>query len=299
MKKVLFTTAAAMLALAVFAQQIPNAGFENWNTTAGYNNPDDWDNTNSIMGSMGAYTVTKGTPGNPGDSYIKITTVSHMGTTIPGIAVSGSLDISNPLDIKYSGFAFSERPEKLTGSWQYMAMGPNDQGFIYVLLTKWNAATMSRDTVGSGRELLAGMVMSWADFSIPMTYSDPAPPDSAIIVLAASGAGTELTANSYLYVDNLAFQDGGTGINAATKLVEDLTVYPVPAKNTMTVYFKTINKAQKLSVELTDIQGRSLLQKTIKENHFILDVSIIASGNYFLKITDGRQSQVKKVTIEK
>src|SRR5437667_42356 len=73
--------------------------------------------------------------------------------------------------------------------------------------TKWNTATSKRDTIAFKNYALPGMVMSWGTFTIPLTYYSYATPDSAIIVLSASG--TTPVVNSYLYVDNLAFS--GTG----------------------------------------------------------------------------------------
>lgn len=68
--------------------QIPNSGFENWTTMGSYSNPDNWDQLNAMTNPNSVYTCVKGTPGNPGSSYIKLTskTVGTMGV-MHGLAV--------------------------------------------------------------------------------------------------------------------------------------------------------------------------------------------------------------------
>lgn len=298
-KSLLILFACCLGAPAVMAQQIPNAGFENWNNTSGYNMPDNWGNTTQLTGALGVYTVTKGTPGNPGNAYLKLTTLTAMGQNVPGVAVSGNLDLSNPSNPKYSGFAYSGRPSALTGAWQYMAMSGTDQGVIFVLLSKWNSSTNSRDTIGTVTERLQDMVMSWETFSLPINYVNTATPDTALVVLSSSGAGSTITPNSYLYVDDLAFDGGTSGINDTKQVVGNLNIFPVPASNSLSISFNFINKAQNLSISLCDMQGRILLQESTNQNQYKLDISAIASGNYFLNISDGSNVQVEKVVIKK
>ena len=178
----LFTLIAASLDLRA---QIPNGGFELWNTTSGYETPDGWDNLNAMTSPMGIYTCEMGAPGVPGASYLELTSrlVSGMGV-VPGVAVSGVMD-EEVLQAS-SGFAFGGRPASLTGMWQYMAFG-NDQGYIAVYLTKWDSVTNMRETVASKTQNLSGMEMSWANFTINLIYTSGEAPDSAMIVLAASG----------------------------------------------------------------------------------------------------------------
>lgn len=197
----LVTLAIAIFSANLAIAQITNPGFETWVASGNYNSPAGWGNLNALTSSKNVYTCVKGTPGSPGTAYLKLTskTVSGMGV-VPGVAVSGEID---PVTKKAkSGFAMAQRPTSLTGKWQHMAYG-SDNGFISVYLTRWNSTTASRDTIGSAKQNLGAMVMSWANFSIPITYNSISTPDSCIITLSASGA---IPVNSsYLYVDNLAF----------------------------------------------------------------------------------------------
>jgi hypothetical protein len=181
---------------------IPNNGFENWTSMGTYNNPEAWSCLNDMTATMSTYTCLKGTPGSVGSAYLKLSskTVTGLGV-VPGIAVCGTIDAVTMQPT--SGFAFSIRPQSFTGKWQYMASGA-DQGFIGVALTKWNTTSMMRDTVAYAYQALSGMAMSWANFTIPMTYMNGDDPDSCIIILSASRANNvAAVAGSYLYVDEL------------------------------------------------------------------------------------------------
>lgn len=298
MKKTVLILSIACFSGWSYAQTIiPNGDFEAWNDQAGYLNPDQWGNTNEVMGDMGIYTVTKGTPGNPGNSYIKVTSQTHMSTPIPGIAVCGSLNIT---DLTVSpGIATTDRPESLKGNWQYMAMSVNDQGFIGVLFTKWNDATQSRDTIGQAYQALDDMVMSWASFEIPITYLSSETPDSALIILAASGAGTEITPNSYLYIDDLSFSGGGSAISAVDAGLSDILVSPNPASDKLRISYTNNKPGLGISLTITDVQGRIVhREKQLEHPAINIDISRYTSGIYMLQLTDGKTTHTRKISIK-
>src|SRR5271157_5926898 len=150
------------------AQSIPNAGFENWTSKGSYSDPDSWMCFNDLTASKSVYTCEQGTPGDPGNYYLKLTskTVTGIGV-VPGYAVSGTFNTTTLQPLK--GFAFNQRPLNLTGNWQYMIFG-SSPGYIKVQLTRWDSSMKTRMTVASADSVLPGMVMSWASFSIPLTY---------------------------------------------------------------------------------------------------------------------------------
>lgn len=231
--------------VSVSYSQIPNYSFENWVDMGGYSEPEGWSNLNSVSAPAGIVTCESGSPGNPGTSYLKLTSKSVPGAGImPGIAISGEMDVVSMEPI--SGFAFSERPEELTGKWQHMIFGTS-QGFVDVQLTRWDAATSSRIVVASAHKTLTGMAMSWATFSIPLTYLEDNYPDSCVITLAASGATP--AANDYLYIDNLAFE-GEAVISGIQQSMQNefVRIAPNPVNETATVYFQDLLQAESLMV---------------------------------------------------
>ena len=73
MKKINFTLFILIaLAVNVFAQ-IPNNGFENWTNMGSYYNPVSWACLNDETASAGVFTCERGTPGDPGNYFLKLT----------------------------------------------------------------------------------------------------------------------------------------------------------------------------------------------------------------------------------
>lgn len=281
MKKTILLSVALIFIITISrAQTIPNAGFETWNTMSGYNNPDAWSSLNDMTAPMSTYTCTKGTPGSPGSSYLKLTskTVSGIGV-VPGIAVCGIISTTTMQAV--SGFAFNQRPANLAGKWQHMIFG-SSQGYIDVKLTRWDAVNQTRVTVASKHQILSGMAMSWAAFTVPLTYSDGSYPDSCIITFSASGAVP--ADGDYLWVDNLSFSGTVAGI-AQNTFNADITVFPNPAIDKLTLNLNALHDKY-VNIEINNIQGK--LAKSISNIEVTSNVSItvadLSKGNYVLNI---------------
>lgn len=299
MKKSILSIVALMVHSVLAFAQLPNNSFENWTSMGSYNNPDGWYNLNAMTSSMSVYTVTKGTGGasGGGSSYLKLTTknVSGMGI-MPGVAVSGVIDMAT-FKAK-SGFPFTQRPVKLTGNWQYMASG-SDEGFVAVYLTKWNSGMMMRDTIAKATQTLSSMAMSWTAFNLNLTYMSTAMPDSAIIILSASGITP--VANSYLYVDNLAFVGSVTGINAIGNLGSTISAYPNPVSDNIFVELN-VQKTSILKLQLVDLRGQLIKEvdggQILGKYTTVINTSDVTKGVYFLRINVNDIVEVKKVIIQ-
>jgi len=289
--KHLYTITAALVLCARLLAQIPNAGFESWTSMGTYDLPDGWGNLNPATDGLGVYTCTKGTPGSIGASYIALTskTVNGMGI-IPGMAVCGTMDQGTFQPI--AGFPFAERPVSMTGQWQYMASG-NDQGYISINLTRWNAVTATREPIAYSVHHLSGMAMSWADFTINLTYTSGEIPDTAIIVLSASGNHPQNF--SYLYVDNLAFSGAVTAV-AEHGAQMALAVFPNPAAGEFTVQFDHAI-IEKEILQVLDATGRPALQRTLfatgAGQRLTLSTAGLCAGAYVVRClgTSGEFSQ--------
>jgi len=304
-KHTLSIFATVILALTAKAQ-IPNAGFETWTTIGAYDIPMGWGTMNNATSTNSVYTATKGTPGSPGNSYLKLTSKTNGASVANGIAVSGKLDT---ITLKpKSGFAFTQRPSKFTGKWQHMIYG-SSQGSVKVLTTKWNTTLNKRDTIAHSEQGLSGMAMSWANFSMNMMYVDSLQfPDSCIIVLQASGSNP--TNNDYLWVDNLAFTGtvaiyvdttSTVGIKENKQESRNLSIFPSPANEFVQISL-SLSQAQALSIEVFDIAGKlyrcernDFLAGEIKEK---INVKDLPAGTYFIKVTGKTFTETKKIVIE-
>ena len=297
MKKLITFFTVIIISTTAFAQ-IPNGGFDTWTNTSGYNMPTGWDNLNPMTSPMSVYTCTKGTPGVVGSGYLELNTqnVSGMGV-MPGVAVSGKMDMMSFTAL--SGFPYAMRPTQLTGSWQYMASG-SDMGFISVLLTKWNIAMSKRDTVSYTIQNLSGMMMSWAPFTINLTYMSTSVPDSAIIILSASNLVFPV-AGSMLNVDNLALAGVPSSVAVIAGNSSLLFISPNPATGSAALAYHSIS-GKDVEVLLTDMAGRNLIKMSsntiMGDNNISLNVSNLAKGIYLLKVIDGDNIQVQKLVKE-
>ncbi|MBI3135993.1 MAG: T9SS type A sorting domain-containing protein [Bacteroidetes bacterium] len=294
MKTSLYLIVLLFIADNTFAQ-IPNNGFESFTNMGAYDEPDSWGTLNALTDMAGIYTATKGTPGSPGASYLKLTSKTVGPAVVNGIAVSGVLDESTMTPV--SGFAYTGQPISFTGKWQHMIYG-SSQGGITVVLTKWNSTTSMRDTVAMANQTLSGMAMSWANFTIPFTYYSADAPDSCIIFMRASGSSP--TANDYLWVDNLAFSGSVVGIENNELSVGTVSVYPNPSSEMLTVSFAT-TASQPVNLQLVDIAGKIVLTKNLGviqgQRSESIAVDGLAAGTYILKLNGVANTQTQTIVI--
>jgi hypothetical protein len=294
-KTILSVLSTAFISISSFAQ-IPNFSFENWTTLGAYEVPNQWGTMNNTTKTFSVYTATKGTPGNPGSSYLKLTSTTVGPAVVNGIAVSGKLDSITMKPI--SGFPYTAQPASFTGRWQHMIFG-NSQGSLKATLTKWNTTSIKRDTIAIAAQGLTGMAMNWANFTINFNYWSSNAPDSCIIELRASGSNP--TDQDYLWVDNLAFTGNVTVLKNQNTLINSIVVYPNPGSETITLNLNVKNSSRSL-IELIDISGKVILTKDLGiiqgENKQVIDVSTIARGSYFIRVASENGTEIKKIIIE-
>jgi hypothetical protein len=291
--KIILKSIALLFTSSTLFAQIPNSGFENWSAVGTYSVPDGWGTLNN---TYSVQTVTRANPGSPGSYYMKITSKTIGAAVVGGIAVSGVLD-SMTMQPK-SGFAFNQRPANFTGKWQHMIYG-SSQGSVLVSLTRWDAGTSSRVAVATGSVTLSGMAMSWATFTVPLTYTDGNNPDSCIIVLKSSGSAP--TNNDYLWVDNLAFSGTVTGLKSQESVISNVNVFPNPSADLINVTLN-IKSEQKVSLELVDLTGKLIVSKDLGlvqgESKQSLNVNGISKGIYFVKVVSDKGTETKKIIID-
>lgn len=195
--------------LSGFAQQPPNASFENWSNVATWGFlPTGWNGTNYRDLSYTGVTRETDDPYD-GDYYVKLEAkTAYYGNeseTIPG-----GLTLA---DIEYvyygekgkpkgkAGIAYAHRPTRLYGYFKYIKKG-NDNAIMRVVLTKWNGA--KRDTVGFVEQTITTSVTDWTKFDLPITYKSAVTPDTLNIIFTTSYFNS-VTAGSILCLDKLEF----------------------------------------------------------------------------------------------
>lgn len=300
--RILFTILLSAFVCATSFAQIPNSGFETWDSTAGYKVPVGWESLNATTASSSVYTCEYGMPGYSGGYYLNL-----MSKTIPGMGNQRGLAVAGKLapgtQFPSPGFAFTQRPQVLAGYWQYMAMSLADQGYIITLLSKWNTALNKRDTIAYTKHDLYDMVMIWEPFKIALNYTSSDYPDSAMIVLSASGAGLgPIEDGSYLWVDDLKFGDSATlGSDVTTRMQSPVKVFPNPASDIANIYYRS-NDGGDVKISVASMDGKmvmTLKTKTIRgENSIPLNIKELPHGIYSVKIEGEQSTEMRKLIIE-
>jgi hypothetical protein len=197
MKKLILTIAAFAFELGLFAQAVPNGGFENWNSIA-YEEPSFWYSGNSRdIPKLGVPSVTKVT----GVSGFAVRIQNNM----IGSDTSDSyiLNTNNPCSDPPNwtgGIPYSQQPTAVTGYYRYNLFG-NDSALLIVIFRK-NGVHIGDNFIlirGTGTQ------NTFAPFSYSVTCSGV--PDTIIIAAASSNkkSGNGAHNGSFIEFDNLAF----------------------------------------------------------------------------------------------
>ncbi len=268
--------------------QVPNSGFEYWDSSAGYKVPVDWVNNNTMTAPSSMFTCERGAPGYSGAYYLSLTARSITGMgTVAGLA--------------RSRFPFSSRPQILAGYWMYMAFG-TDQGFMSVILTRWNSINNKNDTIANTFYALQDMVMQWETFGLPINYVSSATPDSATIILSTSGATlAPAYNNSFLWIDNLMLTDSVTLGLLSTPLPYTAHIYPNPAHSIVHISYSSPLPDQ-LTITLTDMNGKTTQMKSsylpYSNDDLVLELQNLSPGIYTVNICSRQGNERRKLLIQ-
>lgn len=168
-----------------------------------------------------------------------------------------------------------------------------DTAMVSVYATKWNEATIQRDTIGTGQiELTAAF--AFTEFQCPITYTGNEQPDEVIVLLDCSkvkrngidGIMKEEPVGSFFTVDNVSFENATLGSDDFTATAA--RVYPNPATRILNIA-NISGEAQ-----LFDMTGKLVLSESITEGK-TLDVSSLNTGIYTLSIKGEKQTHYTKV----
>jgi hypothetical protein len=219
LKLLLSVIISLCLSLVIYAQNIPNPGFETWNGSGCNKNPDGWGSVNSSICALGNPVVDRasGADAHSGTYAIKVITV-HVGfpinQTAPGLAVTGTVNTS--AQTTEGGFICTSRPDKLTGWYKYAPVGADT---CRVELTLWRRNGGAYELIGEALFTKTGAVSTYTKFEAPINYVSSNTPDSAKILILSSNPSSASSANnnSTMFVDDLAFVScAGFSANVST-----------------------------------------------------------------------------------
>lgn len=249
----------------LWAQEIPNPGFENWSG----GEPDGWNTINQTFLGTTFTPVTREQSNPHGGSYsAKLETITHnifiVGpVTMPGVLSLGeiTLDILNQTGTVEGGVPVSGAPVVLRGWFRYLPSA-NDSCIMGIGLSRWNGT--SRDTLAYAYLTIGGQNPDWQEFLLPIEYLLPEQPDTMNIMFFSSNllTGSPVT-GSKLWVDDLWLEYGTVSVNDVG-LNAALRVYAA-------------NGGEQLEVRCPDDEGGIL--QLISMNGTLLEQKLLPPGN--------------------
>lgn len=290
MKKLYFLL--ALMSISLFSAkaqqpQIPNASFENWSADTLIS----WTTKFTLITPITL--ATKSTNFQDGQFALEATsqTVPLVNIDIPGIATLGKItaDFVNMTAKAEGGVAFNGKPSKFKGWYQYNPQG-TDSAMVYIILTKWNTISGTRDTVTDGTFVCSAAQATYSQFSTDLTYQTSLTPDTLnIIVLSSANVATP---NSKFIIDNLTLEYP-QGVANNDKL--DCHIYPNPSSGLVNVSFAS---NESYTVLLHNTLGQQVYSKNINGMNSTLDFSSFPKGIYLLELKSDKLRTVKRITLK-
>lgn len=278
MKTVILWIAIGFVGTTAMAQ-IPNYGFEDWETVGNYEVPTGWATMNGLSGTS-FNSCTKSTdhyPENVGQYSVRLENNTALSQLTGSFGTIATGSFTYPLAPE---FALESDPTSFNGYYKYAPLNGDEAWFTVALFN--NGVQVANEQFTSGTA-----VNDWTAFSIPLTGYGTA--DSAFFMAFAFKPQSQIdgpNGNSVLYLDNLSFDEAITGIESLEGSIY-LGVYPNPCYDMVTVTVKdaTLINAQ---VYITSLQGALISQYVLQTETTRLDVSRFSTGIYLLSVvTDG------------
>lgn len=256
---------------------VPNPGFETWIDYGPYEDPDSWNSFNESTWPFGGVTAKKDSGTHSGALAVKLITIGHNNTIIPGVLCTGSLSFADascsggfPVNIPYANF---------TGFYKYLPVS-GDSSVMFAMLTKWNTISGARDTIADAT-LLGELEDNYTYFSIPFNYHSAETPDSGQIVLSSTKYLFNATPGSFLIVDDLAFS-GVVGIDEISPVAAK--IFPDPADELLQLQVSSVLHVK--SIDVIDCFGRMMQSNYLLNSPGIISTKQFPGGIFFYKMLD-------------
>ncbi|HYV93363.1 MAG TPA: T9SS type A sorting domain-containing protein [Chitinophagales bacterium] len=270
--------------LSAYSQNpVPNPGLEAWVDFGPYEDPQWWGSLNEFTWPFGGVSVKKDSGTHSGVLAVKLISIGHNNTTLPGVMCTGTLTFSNasckggfPATLPFANFA---------GFYKYLPE-PGDSCLLYAMLTKWNTVNSKRDTVAVA-VFSAQPVANYTFFSIPFHYYSAQVPDSGQIILSSTIYLLAAIDGSVLIIDDLAFT-GIVGIDEITSV--PVKIYPDPANEFLHCQIPPPLHAH--DVDVFDCLGRKVQSVSLSASLELISTKQFPEGIFFYKILNGEKREV-------
>ncbi len=201
-------------------QQIPNAGFENWEEIrSDVFEPAGWNSIKNTDGSEGMKrlapdVISKSEVAHSGKYSLRCVNKSTLGIVANGMVTNGAIHGSKDKTKAYvytdagkPGFStsFISRPDSLTG-WYIYTPQEKDSALVVIMLHKGKVTMPDHGTknnwVGAAKLLLpATKKDTWTRFSFPIQYFSNTSPQYILLVLSAGNRRQAVEGSVALFDD--------------------------------------------------------------------------------------------------
>lgn len=317
MKKLLLFS-ISFFALTAVKAQIINPGFETWTTNlaaapamspnAGNGSTGWWDfnSFNSPFAGSSPISVTRcsdtvhsGTYSARIQTQIYTTTswniykswgipfIGHNYSDTLGILYNGTVNMTAPSYMP--GIPFTSRITEFKFWYQFR---PNGSDTAECRVSLWN----SSNPIGGGyfKTGVATGASGWTQATVNIAYFSGLTPDSIYVLMSASSLDHTPKPGSVLWVDDVTVTLP-VGINDL-EASNDFVVFPNPSKGVFTIQQNVFTKTT--TVEVLNLLGERVYSSSANKQSQRIDLSNAPKGVYFVKLTDGTKSKVKKVVVE-
>lgn len=295
--------------------QLPNAGFENWDSISGVaENPVSWSSFNNFY-NLGVPVMSfKTTDAHSGTYALRlITDTVTMGPpfgnntldTMAGFVFPGAVDFDNP------GIPYADRPV-LMQAWVKGNIAATSSAYIMITLSKWNTSTEGRDIVGQATYTLSDTISNYTQISEAINYSLPSIPDTIDVKIMAGdvGPGGYSMPGNEFFIDDISFTFP-VGISEKGKDKNSVAIFPNPASDKI-----TISSAEKINtIDIYNVLGEKIYQSSaishwalvnqpMPNASMTIDLSSQPKGIYFVKLVlkdeegRGEKNYTKKIVIQ-
>jgi hypothetical protein len=288
MKKIiLLLMLAVLMPVAMFAQNVPNGGFESW--AAG--SPTGWyaDNVTGF-----AIPITQSTTAHTGSSSVMGSVVSSLIGPYGPVIQSGAIDAR--------GFAVTQRFKTVTGYYQFSPISGDRLGLNFSMLK-------NGEFIAIGAMMITASASSWTPFSVDFNYFTNDVPDTCILQILIDGpTGADYHVGSFFLLDDINLTGtAATSVNDKNIIPAKFSLeqnYPNPF-NPSTKILYNLPQNSFVSLKVYNTIGQevaSLVNGVVPAgSHEInFDASKLNSGVYFYTIKTGDNFvQTKKMILMK
>jgi hypothetical protein len=250
--------------VSLFAQVVPNGGFENWTN----GNPDNWyaDNIPSFV-----VPVTQSSIAHSGLSSVKGTVTSYLTSVLEPIIQAGTTG---------NGFPITQRLKTATGYYQFSPVQGDILGLNFILYK-------SGSPIATCAAAISAPASSWTQFNVVFTYLTNDIPDNCILQFLIDGpTGGDYHVGSYFLLDDVNLSDVVPVelISFSASVVKDIVNLSwKTATEVNNLGFNVERSANKIDWEkIAFVQSNQNSTSTISYSY--IDKSVSQAGNYYYRL---------------